>query len=153
VEPWELIAREAARDLVARYNANGDAGRLDAVLALFTAEAVLEVLPDETFRGRDGIRTLLESASEEPAQLLRHFTSTHQIDVADEDHASGRCYYAVLTENGLDHWGRYVDSYLREGGVWRFARRRVSVDGRVPGGWADRAQARRRAARPDARDD
>ena len=47
MEPWELIAREAARDLVARYNANGDAGRLDEVLALFRADAVLEVLPDE----------------------------------------------------------------------------------------------------------
>jgi uncharacterized protein (TIGR02246 family) len=151
VEPWELIAREAARDLVARYNANGDAGRLDAVLALFTEDAVLEVLPDERFRGRDAIRALFETAAEEPT-LLRHFTATHQIDVADEDHASGRCYYAVLTESGLDHWGRYVDTYQREDGAWRLAARRVSVDGRVPGGWADRTQARRSAG-PDASGD
>ncbi len=48
----------------------------------------------------------------------------------------------MLTERGLDHWGRYVDRYLREPDRWRFARRKVTIDGSVPGGWADRVEAK-----------
>jgi hypothetical protein len=29
MELWELIAREGIRDLVTRYNSNGDTGRLE----------------------------------------------------------------------------------------------------------------------------
>jgi len=29
MEIWELVARESVRDLVQRYNANGDSGRFD----------------------------------------------------------------------------------------------------------------------------
>ena len=31
----ELVARESIRDLVARYNPNGDSGRFDQVVELF----------------------------------------------------------------------------------------------------------------------
>ena len=58
MKPGELEARESIRDLVARYNANGDAGRLDAVLELFAEDAVLEV-PGETLRGRAAIRAFM----------------------------------------------------------------------------------------------
>ena len=40
---WELVARESIRDLVARYNANGDSGRFDQVMALFAPDAVMEI--------------------------------------------------------------------------------------------------------------
>jgi small subunit ribosomal protein S13 len=46
LEQWELEARVEIRDLVARYNANGDAGRLDAMMALFDDRAELEVEGD-----------------------------------------------------------------------------------------------------------
>ena len=36
----ELRARESIRDLVARYNANGDTGRFDQVVELFAPDAV-----------------------------------------------------------------------------------------------------------------
>ena len=42
MEHWELIARESIRDLAARYNANGDAGRIDQVVELFAEDAVLD---------------------------------------------------------------------------------------------------------------
>jgi hypothetical protein len=142
VEVWELIARESIRDLVARYNANGDAGRFDAMLALFAEGAELEVEGD-VHAGHDAIRRLFEGVARETRQraapLLRHFTATHQIDVRDARTASGRSYFLVLTEDGLDHWGRYADAYVCEDAAWRFARRSVRVEGRVPGGFADRA--------------
>jgi hypothetical protein len=61
---------------------------------------------------------------------IRHFTSTHQIDVEDRTHASGRSYFAVLMPHGLDHWGRYLDRYEEQHGRWLFTQRRALPDGR-----------------------
>ncbi len=60
MEIWELIARESIRDLVARYNANGDSGRFDPMLELFAEDAVLEV-PGRRLEGRAAIRAFLLS--------------------------------------------------------------------------------------------
>lgn len=142
----ELIARESIRDLVARYNANGDVGRIDALMELFHEDAVVEVVPHRTYRGREQIRSLFEGAAgeaQEPTvRVLRHFTATHQIDVRSDCEASGRCYFVVLTDQGVDHWGRYIDEYVMAEDGWRFLRRRVEVDGRVPGGWGERTSER-----------
>jgi hypothetical protein len=73
--------------------------------------------------------------------LLRHFTATLTIDVTGTSAAEGRCYFLVLLASGLDHWGRYVDTYTRADGVWRFAWRRVVVEGYVPGGWSAEREA------------
>jgi uncharacterized protein (TIGR02246 family) len=143
METWEIEARECIRDLVARYNASGDGGRFDAMLELFAEDAVLEV-PGQELRGRAAIRAFLTGiAATTRAQLdggvklIRHFTATHQIDVTDREHARGRCYYAVLTDRGLDHWGRYIDEYRCVEGRWLFWQRRATVDGRAPGSWSE----------------
>ena len=147
----ELAARESIRDLVARYNASGDSGRFDETMALFAEDAVVEVVPGRTYTGRDEIRSLFTGAArtnapESPSEarqrrFVRHYTATHQIDVLGPDEARGRSYYAVITESGLDHWGRYVDRYVRRNDRWLFLHRHISVDASVPGGWADRASA------------
>ncbi len=141
----ELAAREQIRDLVARYNANGDSGRLDALMALFCDDASL-VVGSLTVRGTSEIRSMFERAASEtptrPGSFIRHFTATHQIDGVERNAARGRCYFQVLTEAGLDHWGRYVDRYAQVAGVWKFEQRIAHVDGLTPGGWADRARAR-----------
>ncbi|HMC68329.1 MAG TPA: nuclear transport factor 2 family protein, partial [Mycobacteriales bacterium] len=69
-------------------------------------------------------------------ELIRHFTGTLQIEVPAPDHASARCYFQVLTVNGLDHWGRYSDVLRCVDGRWLFTSRAVRVDGATPGGWA-----------------
>ncbi|HEY8216329.1 MAG TPA: nuclear transport factor 2 family protein [Acidimicrobiia bacterium] len=139
----ELAAREAVRDLIARYNANADSGRFDEVVELFAPDAVLE-LPGDVHEGRTAIAAMFRSVRERvvasaPSGVkphLRHFTATLQIDVDDADHARSRCYFAVLMPHGLDHWGTYVDDFVRSDGTWRFARRRVTTDGRREGGSA-----------------
>jgi uncharacterized protein (TIGR02246 family) len=139
----ELIAREAVRDLVARYNANADSGRFDEVVELFAPDAVLE-LPGELHEGRDAIAAMFRSVRERvvasaPAGVkphLRHYTATLQIDVDGPERAHSRCYFAVLMPHGLDHWGRYVDEFVCTDGVWQFARRQVTTDGRREGGSA-----------------
>lgn len=143
MEPWELVARESVRDLVARYNANGDSGRFDPLLELFAEDAVME-LPNGRHEGKPAIRAMFKSVAEGTgeggearARFIRHFTATLQIDVQDEQNASSRCYYAVLTDQGLDHWGRYIDRYRHIDGRWRFIHRKVTLDAGVEGGWGD----------------
>ncbi len=139
MELWELVARERIRDLVARYNANADSGRFDQVLECFAPQAVME-LDGRPYRGHDEIRTIFTSAAErvnrgsEPI-MVRHHTSTLQIDVAGPAEASSRCYYQVLSGSGLDHWGRYLDRYGVIDGRWCFVHRREFLDGFVTGSW------------------
>jgi len=137
-EAWELIARESVRDVITRYNSNGDGGRFDAVLALFADDAVME-FHGHAHRGAAEIRTVFTGTQSQLATAptaaapgyVRHFTATHQIDVIDRTHATSRCYFAAVTRIGLDHWGRYVDQFVAADEVWKFASRRVLVDGQA----------------------
>ena len=142
MEFWEIEAREQIRDLIARYNANGDSGRIEQMMELFCEQAVMEVEKRE-HRGLEAIRSLfsavaVETREKKSAHFIRHFTATHQIDIISDREAKGRCYFQTLTERGLDHWGRYLDDYRRVGERWLFWQRRVTVDGRVEGGWSER---------------
>jgi hypothetical protein len=137
MEYWELVARESIRDLVARYNANGDSGRFEQLRALFAPDAVMDTPISGVRTGHEEIIGIFADARDNankgnPPMYLRHMTSTHQIDIIDESAAKGRCYYFVLTAVGLDHWGRYIDHYRTVDGVWKFARRWVTVDGSSP---------------------
>jgi hypothetical protein len=133
----DLLAREAIRDLVVRYNSYGDSGLFDRMIALFAPDAILEI-NGVAHHGLDELRQVFDSVSERSSRpggrpaYLRHCTATHQIDLVDETTASGRCYFFVLTTVGLDHWGRYLDEYRVVEGEWRFARRRVSTDTLAP---------------------
>jgi SnoaL-like domain len=137
MELWQVIARESIRDLVSRYNSYGDAGRFEPLMELFAVDAVME-LADRTCTGRDEIATIFTGARDrvrggEAPGYVRHFGATHQINLDDESSANGRLYFAVLTPSGLDHWGRYIDRYRVVDGEWRFAHRKVVVDGSSPG--------------------
>jgi hypothetical protein len=141
VTEWELVARESIRDLVARYNANGDSGRFDQVIELFALDAVMEI-DGATHEGRPAIRQIFEGVAvslRKPTAppLLRHHTSTLQIDLDSETAARSRCYFQVLMAHGLDHWGRYIDEFANLDGRWMFTRRVVKTEGMVRGGWAE----------------
>ncbi len=49
--------------------------------------------------------------------------------------ATASSYFLVLTAIGVDHWGRYRDQLAVDpaDGAWRFAERRVRVDGSSAG--------------------
>jgi hypothetical protein len=139
MEHWELVARESIRDLVARYNANGDTGRFEQLPPLFAEDAVMEGVGGTEFNGHAEILTIFTGARDRATEnngnvptYLRHMTATLQIDLIDESHAKSRCYYFVITAIGLDHWGRYIDEFKTVNGEWKFARRRVTVDGNTP---------------------
>src|SRR5204863_7862101 len=142
MEQWELMARESIRDLVARYNGNGDAGRIDDVVALFAPDAVLDVM-GTAHSGHAEIRGMFEQAIADIAAgsptertVVQHHTSTLQIDVTGPTSARARSYFQVIMSGGLDHWGRYVDEFGIVDGRWVFRHRRVTVAGEIRGGWA-----------------
>jgi uncharacterized protein (TIGR02246 family) len=134
----EAIAREAIRDVIARYNHAGDRGNLDALLACFTADGVLDLEGIPPLRGRDAIRRHLEGvvrdlAANTSRATLRHHVSSVLIELTGTDSANASSYFATYTEIGLDHWGRYQDRLVRLSGAWLLSHRRVRVDGAVPG--------------------
>lgn len=156
MELWELLARESIRDLVARYNANGDSGRFDQMLAVFAADAVLELISMagdlQRFEGVEqmtalftGTKSRWDRATDGDARPhhVRHLVGTHQIDLQDREHAQGRSYFVVLMAHGLDHWGRYLDEYGVRDGHWLITGRRVVTDGRTEGGRVDTDAVRR----------
>ncbi|MET0711804.1 MAG: nuclear transport factor 2 family protein [Jiangellaceae bacterium] len=143
----DLLAREGIRDLVSRYNSYGDTGKFEQLFELFADDAVMEVGPArgdrKTYDGLEQVKLIFTGAQgrvqaqdqRAATTYIRHFTATHQIDLVDADHATGRCYFAVIIDKGLDHWGRYMDRYVRVEGAWRFHHRRVIVDGRTESSW------------------
>lgn len=148
MEAWELDAREQIRDLVASYNAHGDRGRFDEVMVLFADDAVMDVGDGRIYDGVDEMRTIFTGTRDSVAddssdgstspRYLQHHTAAPTITMAGPAEASGQTYFTVMTDQGVDHWGRYQDAYRLVDGRWRFASRRVRVDGTTPGGWADR---------------
>ena len=143
MEVWELDAREQIRDLVAAYNAHGDRGRFDALLALFADDASMDIGDGATYEGADAIRSIFTDTRDsvvdvDGPKFLQHHTSGLLLAVADRVHATGHAYFTVMTDRGIDHWGRYQDAYRLVGDAWQFASRRVRTDGRTPGGGADR---------------
>lgn len=146
--PQELAARESIRDLVARYTMNGDSGRIAQLVALFAEDGELALDGGVVHRGRAALETFFAGVVEGGVQvprlrLLRHHLATQQIEILDSHRATGRTYFSVYTDRGLDHWGVYRDEYRLTEAGWRFARRRVSIDGFTPGGWGEASMSAR----------
>src|SRR5215470_991670 len=63
MEVWELIARESIRDCIARYNANGDSGRIDQMVEVFAPDGIMET-GSGRYVGRDAIHAFMSSVVE-----------------------------------------------------------------------------------------
>lgn len=143
----ELRIREDVRHLVAAYTHAGDVLRVEELAALFVPDGVLEVHGRETARGRAEIVSMLSGHSSigRPAEgsfHIRHFVANVLIDEITEDSARARSYFQVLTPDGVDHWGRYRDTFVRHEGEWRFSHRFARVDGIRDGGWYERVHGK-----------
>ncbi|MHB8669062.1 MAG: nuclear transport factor 2 family protein [Acidimicrobiales bacterium] len=140
MEAWELTAREAIRETVADYAHAADQGRSTALTALFTADGVLKIDGREPLVGRGAIEAMLDDVGKELASsagpgtpaFIRHHVSSLAIELDSSTRARCWSYFLALSHRGPDHWGRYRDHLVLDGATWRFAERRVSVDGRAP---------------------
>lgn len=139
METWELVARERIRDVLARYNWSGDAGRLDGLAETFCADGVLEIRGLEPLRGRDAIVAFLGGVTGTVATgaggkpVVRHNVSNLLFTELDRDRAQVSSYFTVVTHIGLDHCGRYRDTLVPDGDTWLIKHRKVSTDWAAPG--------------------
>lgn len=156
MELWELVARESIRDRIARWNANGDAGRFAEMVQVLAPDAEFQAVGSPVIRGRDAVLAYLSGVRDEnpgnaPADgtlstgrylppggrpSIRHHTSTIQIALTSEKTARVRSYYFVLSSFGLDHWGRYLDDFGVVDGAWLITKRTATSEGVDPDGWA-----------------
>lgn len=138
---WELNAREAIRELLAAYAHGVDRGRFGDVARLFAVDGVLDAGRDRRASGRAAIEAFLggvgRSATSGPRLTsIRHHVSNIVIELTARDRAHVESYFLVMTDRGVDHWGRYRDDLTHDGAHWRFARRAARTDGVAPGSWA-----------------
>ena len=141
MELWELAARERIRDTLARYNWSGDALRLDDLAQTFCEDGELELRGNEPIHGRAAIVALLGGVVTGPSaaaaatgvkRIVRHnLTNIRFIEVTPQE-ARVACYFTVLTEIGLDHYGRYRDVFVPVGDDWLIRHRFVSTDWSPP---------------------
>ena len=134
MELWELVARERIRDTLARYNWSGDSLRLDEFAESFCEEGELQLRGVQPICGRAAIVAFIGGVAtpgEKPAagpRIVRHnLTNTRFLEVSPE-RANVASYFTVLTEIGLDHYGRYRDTFVPVGDDWLIRHRFISTD-------------------------
>jgi uncharacterized protein (TIGR02246 family) len=108
----------AIRELIASYALALDAGDIDGCAQLFTGDAEFLVY-GRSFAGHDGIGKMFRDA---PRGL--HLTGLSRIDVHD-DTATARSQVLFVRAGDLHlRPALYDDELVRDGGQWRFQRRR-----------------------------
>jgi hypothetical protein len=139
MEPWELAAREHIRDTLALYNWSGDGMRLDDLVSAFCEDGELEVRGRDPVRGREaivaffgGVAAGADAGAPGVRRIVRHNLTNVRFLELTPAHARVASYFTVLTEIGLDHYGRYRDTLVPVGGRWLFSHRFVSTDWRSP---------------------
>ena len=121
-EVTRLLAYEEIRQLASRYAVATDRRDIDALVALF----VDDVRVGRDTYGRDALRANLASQLRGIGVSILN-VGTHQIDLVDEDHATGHVYCKGEIQDG-ERWIhqaiRYDDTYARRDGRWYFVRRK-----------------------------
>jgi hypothetical protein len=133
----ELAIRESVRQTLADYTAATDRFDLGALAACFGPDGVLEFTGgDQALKGPAAIEAGLGAAmagERDPGRAVptyvRHHVSSIRFGSVARDRVEVSSYFAVHTDVGLDHWGRYVDILAPANGRWLFAHRRIKVDG------------------------
>ena len=142
MERTDLLAHESIRDLLGHYTWAGDGGDIDAMVECFAPDGVLDVGEHGgRWEGHEQIRSGLDqvvaraASAEGGPRRAQHHVSSMWIDLDHHDAATVRSYFLVVTDAGLDHWGRYRDRVVENtpGGRWLFAERTVIVDGAAEG--------------------
>ena len=65
-------------------------------------------------------------------RIVRHNVTNIRFTDVRPDEARVACYFTVVTEIGLDHYGRYRDVFVPDGDDWPIRHRFVSTDWSAP---------------------
>jgi hypothetical protein len=117
-----LLAYEQIRQLAARYAIATDRRDIDALVSLF----VPDVRVGRDTSGREALwQNFAAQLHGIGVSILN--VGTHQIDLIDDDHATGLVYCKGEIQDG-ERWIhqaiRYDDTYERRDGEWLFVRRK-----------------------------
>jgi SnoaL-like domain len=130
--------------LITRLNCFGDAGELQRIKPLLDEQMRYELPNGTKFDGAqatiDGLNELAEQmdfGGDKPGtpKYLRHHRTSSKIDVTSDTEAEADSYHIVLTDKGLDHWGRWQDRFVKRNGEWLFIERRVITEGMSEVSW------------------
>ena len=133
MEVEELLVREEIRDTIARYAFAADRGHFGEVAACFCPDGILEVRGAWKATGRREIADRLGSLPSSPGvptSLVRHHLTSHRAELDSPGTARSWTYFFVVTAQGPDHAGRYVDRFRRSGDFWLLEHRSVALDWR-----------------------
>jgi hypothetical protein len=137
---WELAARERIRDTLARYSWSGDSLRLDEFAQAFCEDGELQLRGADPVRGRAAIVEFLSGVGAPDTiatgsggrHLVRHNVTNIRFLEITPQHARVASYFTVFTEIGLDHHGRYRDTFVPADDQWLIRHRFISTDWAAP---------------------
>lgn len=146
LSPAERIEIERACErIVYAYSRFMDVGDMNGAADLFAQDGTFArpMTPDQLITGRETIRASLLSR---PKTLLtKHLVTSVIIDVESRDTARGLSYLTMISTTpgegakpphlsaGPIWFGEMNDRFVREGGAWKFADRRGSIQVKFAG--------------------
>lgn len=140
MQMWEMEVRETVRQTLADYTAATDSFDLSGVAACFAPEGTLEFTGGaQPLTGPVAIEAGLRAATAGPRDpgrpmptFVRHHVASIRLGAVAPQRVEAASYFAVYTDIGVDHWGRYRDVLVPVGERWLFASRRIAVDAFSP---------------------
>jgi uncharacterized protein (TIGR02246 family) len=132
---WELAARERIRDTLARYSWSGDSLRLDEFAQAFCEDGELRLRGRDPVRGRAAIVEFLSgvgATGSAGTRVVRHNVTNIRFLEITPQQALVASYFTVFTEVGLDHHGRYRDTFVPADDRWLIRHRFISTDWAAP---------------------
>jgi hypothetical protein len=133
----QTAARVQIHYTMALYCNSVDSGDIEGVVSAFAEDGRLELSSGTKVAGRAAIRAFYvpvigaerqDCGPDGAIPLLRHNLTTSRVELVDGDTAKGATYFISMTRHGLDHTGRYLDTFVRQADRWLIADRRIVVE-------------------------
>lgn len=134
-----LMAERACERLLYDYCRCVDFGEASRMAELFTEDGVWEA-DDLVLSGRDAIRAHFLKREKKVRRVSRHLCTNVAIDVVDDSHAEGMCYFANVRHDRAEgdlslpvpievpkYTGEYRFRFVRTDEGWRFRLQHVDV--------------------------
>jgi hypothetical protein len=151
------VARVQIQHTMAVYCTCVDSGDADGVARAFLPQARLELSSGTKVTGREAIQAFYAAVigpdrpdrqADGSIPLLRHNLTTSRVEFQGNTTAQGWTYFMALTRFGLDHAGRYLDTFRCDGERWLIEDRRIVVEWYASPSWYE--QVRLKAAKKAA---
>jgi len=121
---------ESIRSLLARYCKALDERDLEAMVPLWSRDAVLVVRPwSLEFNGAKAIEDFYAAYFKGAWIEPRHNCANEHIEGSGDGYKAFSYFHETLArdQHSVVGWGTWVDRLTRQDGVWRFARREINV--------------------------